>query len=50
MNRDTYKVEHIYYQWLCIGDIEVYVADLESNEDEKAIEDQIYAIGMGWTQ
>lgn len=42
------SVEVIYYDWISEGDIEVYVGDIEFDEDEKAIHDQISAIGMGW--
>lgn len=38
----------VFYAWLCIGDVCVYVADIEADADEKAITHQIYAKGMGW--
>lgn len=36
------------YAYLKIGDICVYVADIEDDQDEKAIMEQIYAMDMGW--
>ena len=38
----------VYYEWLGVGDIYVYVADIKDDADEKAIRDQIYARGMDW--
>lgn len=36
------------YAWIQIGNVCVYVADIKDDADEKAIEHQIYAMGMGW--
>lgn len=44
----AYKVTKVFYAWIGVGDISVYVADIKEDADEKAIMDQIYAMGMGW--
>lgn len=42
------RIATIKYAWIEVGDICVYVADIEDDEDETAIMQQIYADGMGW--
>lgn len=41
--------EVVHYAWISEGDIEVYVADITEDADEKAIRDQLYAMGIGWS-
>ena len=42
------KAKGVHYAYIQIGDICVYVADIEDDADETAIMQQIYARGMGW--
>lgn len=38
----------IFYSWIEIGGIQVEVGSIKDDEDEVAIMNQIYAMGMGW--
>lgn len=41
-------VTKMFYAWISYGGVSVYVADITEDEDEKAILQQIDAIGRGW--
>lgn len=45
---DGERVVKMYYAWVRVGDIHVYVADIEDDEDERGIFQQIDAMAYGW--